>query len=52
VHRVGLMAFAAQGTDKFAGQILVEENLHAGCGSCFSANSARTPRTASSVRLG
>ena len=46
------VTFRAQGGDEFPGQILVEQNFHAGWSSLRCASSARTLRTDSSVRLG
>ncbi len=52
VNRFNLMSLGAQSGNKFSGQVFVQQDLHAGCGSCWRANSANTPRTASSDRLG
>jgi len=47
-----VVSFGANRRDKFPGEILVEQNFHAGCRSFRLASSARVPRTDSSVKLG
>jgi hypothetical protein len=52
LNRFNFVALCPQRSDEFPRQILVEQYLHAGCGCCCWASSDRTPRTASSVKLG
>ena len=47
-----LVSLQPQGFDKFPRQVLVEQDLHAGCRSFLRASSASVPRTDSSLRLG
>jgi uncharacterized protein CbrC (UPF0167 family) len=52
VDRFRLVARGPKRIHQFSGEVLVEENLHAAACPWSLANSASTPRTASTVRLG
>ena len=50
VNRFSLVALGSKRVHECSRQVLVDEHLHAAA--CASASSAKTPRTASTVRLG